>query len=233
MLGLPVHDAVLLRVDGHGGGLDERSVRVLPIALRLPSLLLQRNRVFDDVLEQCQHTRSTTGTFLVGFEVRGRRLRASEAQIHLHECGRVRCIPQLQDMKSLFEQILCRLLIRDSAIKLRLLLLPVLLGLLELLLELGNLSLQAQDGLLQSLLCPLQPLQLRVQVLLRVQLLGGPPLVLIQLVGARVTMLDVLLILLQELGNHVSDGFLHTRERVKLHRARQRRQSREPLIIVR
>eukprot|EP00972_Heterocapsa_arctica_P047470 7000829-Heterocapsa_arctica.AAC.1 len=72
----------------------------------------------------------------------------------------------------------------------------------------------------------LEVLDLGDQVLLLALLLLRLQLVGVELVDAEVLVLDLVLLLLHQLGDHVVDGLLHARERIQLHLVGQRGEAR-------
>mmetsp|Transcript_52530 Transcript_52530/g.170658 ORF Transcript_52530/g.170658 Transcript_52530/m.170658 type:complete len:700 (-) Transcript_52530:73-2172(-) len=230
-LGLEVDDVVVLRLQGRLGCIREQGECFNGIVLGLRRLLLEPLGVRDDVLEQADRAVCVAGALLVLAEaIRGCLLTSGALLVHLHKLHSflgLGLVPRLDHGQGLLEQGLGGLLVRDGALELGLLLVPVLPGTLELRLQLRDLGLEALDGAGLSRVLHLQGVELGDEALLGVYLFGIPLLVGVQVLDAGVAMHNLFLGLFGELSHHLVDGLLHTREGVE---AGRRRQGREPRI---
>mmetsp|Transcript_78753 Transcript_78753/g.172692 ORF Transcript_78753/g.172692 Transcript_78753/m.172692 type:complete len:422 (+) Transcript_78753:254-1519(+) len=212
-LGL-LDDVLALGFDGGVGLLDEVLVGLLRVLLGADRLGLHGLRIADDLLDELDDT-SAAGVVLVGLEA-GRR-RGSSWLLPLQQRGSLLVVEVAEHLQRSLQELLGLPLVGDHGLEVLVLELSVLSGALELHLHLGNLALQCLDGVRELLDGHGQVLNLGGQVLLLAVLLLGLELVLVELVSAEILVLDLVILLLQELGDHVVDGFLDASESIQLH----------------
>mmetsp|Transcript_95533 Transcript_95533/g.270059 ORF Transcript_95533/g.270059 Transcript_95533/m.270059 type:complete len:366 (+) Transcript_95533:504-1601(+) len=160
---------------------------------------------------------------LVGREGRGR------GRLHRGATGLeqgLRSVDTPQHVQRLLQQHLCLALVGDGGLELLLLQRAVLRRALPLPLQLGYLSPQAPYRRVQARNSQLQAVGLRLQCGLRMHLPLSGELVLAELCGAPVPVLDFELLLPEQVCNHVVDGFFHAREGVEAYGYGQRCEAR-------
>mmetsp|Transcript_34326 Transcript_34326/g.79648 ORF Transcript_34326/g.79648 Transcript_34326/m.79648 type:complete len:408 (-) Transcript_34326:301-1524(-) len=209
----PVQDGGLLRLHRLRRLLHVLRVGVLGLGLGVRRRLLHVLRVLDDVLDHQKHA-GGLAVLLDSLQV-GRRWLAGKWRRRrlLHERGEL----QLQGVIRLLKQRLGLLLVGHERLVVGLLLLPIRRGLLALLLEVGDLRVQPVNSAVQPGDRQAEPLDLGLEVFLAVQLLRRRPLVLVQPRDACVPVLDLVLLLLQDLRDHVVDRLLDAQKGVQLH----------------
>mmetsp|Transcript_14463 Transcript_14463/g.21927 ORF Transcript_14463/g.21927 Transcript_14463/m.21927 type:complete len:339 (-) Transcript_14463:879-1895(-) len=210
-LGL-LDDVLALGFDGGVGLLDEVLVGLLRVLLGADRLGLHGLRIADDLLDELDDT-SAAGVVLVGLEACRRR--GADRLLLLDEGGLL-VVEVLQELEGRGQQLLRLALVGDRGLELLVLQLAVLAGAFELDLHLGDLALELLDSLSKALDLHGEVFDRGSQVLLLAVLLLRLELVGVELVSAEVLVLDLIILLLQELGDHVIDGFLHASEGIQL-----------------
>merc|ERR1719498_2065384 len=202
LLGL-VHLGLGLLLNGGVGVLDEVLVCLLGLSLGAGGISLHLLGIIDDFLD---HAHDTTGsTALLVLLESGRRRRA--LGLLLLDESLLLLVEALEDVQGSGQELLGGTLVCDNLLELLVLLLAVLTSTLQLSVELGNLGLEGIDLGGEGLDGELKVLNESKEILLLALLTLGLELVGVELLDAEVLVLDLVLLLSQELGDHVIDGF--------------------------
>mmetsp|Transcript_50852 Transcript_50852/g.118522 ORF Transcript_50852/g.118522 Transcript_50852/m.118522 type:complete len:535 (-) Transcript_50852:327-1931(-) len=219
LLGLLVHDGLLLLLDGIRGVLRECLVGLLRALLRAEGLGLHGLGVIDQLL---QHGQDAEALFvgLIILEALG----GVRSSMGMHLDQGVLLVEFAQDLQGVLQQLLGLSLLVHHGLELCVLLLAVFPCDLQLLLHLRNLAAKGLDLRLRGL--EVNGLLLGQERRLQAGLVLGLHLVLLKLGHAEVLLLHFILLLLGQRENHVVHGLLHLGELVDLRGDRQSRQAR-------
>merc|ERR1719506_250604 len=194
--------------------LDEVLVCLLSIFLGTDDFSLHCLCIVNDLLDHA-HDSTSSGILLVG--LKAWRWWGSCWLLNLHQSGCLLGIEALQDVEGSSQQLLGGTLIGNCSLELFVLLLAVFSSPLHLDLHLSHLALELGNGIREGLDGVLEVFDLGSEVRLCALFFLCLEFVGVELVCAEVLVLDLIRLLLEQLGHHVVNGLLDTGECIQSH----------------